>query len=189
MPEYTPLVASPSTRPAKSGATGRLTTPLILAVTVIFIAAVGWSTQKHESKSQAQIAGPTKALAAAIQAADPSAAPEGAEGYVKGVREQFGRVRVARFLDAYTARNGAGRTATTDTLSEILVRARRGAGVLELSFDGATINGVRELEPGEAHTDLSAADEAAVARGFARRGGRPANITVLDGTFTRAEIG
>jgi hypothetical protein len=167
----------------------RLTIPLILTVTAIFIAAVCWATTKHEAHSQARVAAPTKVLVDAIATNDPSAAPKGAERYVKGVREQFGRVRAARFLDAYTDRSGTGRTATTGTVSEILVRGRRGAGVLELSFYGARITGMSELRPGDVHGDLSAAERAAVERGFARRGGEPANITVLSGAFTRDELG
>ncbi|MDQ3742682.1 MAG: hypothetical protein M3389_17280 [Actinomycetota bacterium] len=44
---------------------------------------------------------------------------------------------------------------------------------------------IREVEPGDVHSDLSAAEESALERDFARRGGEVANITVLDGTFTR----
>ncbi len=167
----------------------RLTTALVLAGMASFILAISLWTVKHEADAQAEVAAPTKVLVAAIQANDPAAAPEDAEGYVKGVREQFGRVREARFLEAYTDRKGGGTSATTETVSEIIVHARRGSAVLELSFDGARINGMFEVEPDDVHARLGKADEAAVARGFARRGGKPANITVLDGTFTREEVG
>lgn len=163
----------------------RLFTALIVLGVLAFSGAVAWSTIGHEARSQQEITGPSKALVRALQANDPSAAPDGAAGYVKGVREHFGRIREARFLSAFTNRYGSGNTAGTDTESEIFVRGTRGAGVLQLDFDGATIDGLWEVEPGEAHSDLTEAEEQAVERGFERRGGETANITVLDGTFTR----
>ena len=167
----------------------RLKMILIFVGTGIFIAVVGLSVTKYEAKSQAQVAGPSKVLVAALDANKPSAAPEGAEGYVKGVREAYGRVRSARFLGAYTARHGSGSSATTDTEAEILVRTKRGgAVVLQLDFEEATINGMQEVEPDEVQGDLTKAQKAAVKRDFARRG-EPANITVLSGTFTRDEVG
>jgi hypothetical protein len=163
----------------------RFKTVAIIAVTLIFSAAVSFSVLKHEATSQAEITGPSQMLVRAIEANEPSAAPEGGADYVRGVREYFGRIREARFLDAYTARYGSGRSATTDVESEILVRGKRGAGVLQLSFDGDEIDGMREVEPGDVHSDLTDEEEAAVERGFARRGGETANITVLNGAFTR----
>lgn len=163
----------------------RLKTLLIVVVTLVFSGGVAYSTLSHEAKTQGEITAPSKELAAALQANDPSAAPEGGADYVRGVREVFGRIREARFLDAYTARYGKGSTATTDVVSEIYVRGKRGAGVIELDFEGPVVDGIREVEPGDVHSDLSAAEEIAVERGFERRGGDVANITVLGGTFTR----
>lgn len=163
----------------------RVTTALIIVVTLAFGAAVSFWVLHDEAQSKEEITGPSKVLVAAIDANDPKAAPPGARGYVKGVREHFGRIRSARFLEAYTERIGSGNTATTDVVSEIIVFGRRGAGVLKLEFDGAQLNGLWEVEPGDVHSDLSATDEAAVKAGFAKRGGKTANITVLDGTFLR----
>ncbi len=189
MTELTASAAASSSRSARGGVNkDRLTTALIIGITLAFIGGVSLFTIRHEQRSQQEIAGPSKELAAAMQANDPSAAPPGGRGYVKGVREHFGRIREARFLDAYTARYGSGRSAQTDTVSEIYVRGKRGAGVLELDFDGPRIQSMREVEPGDVHSDLRQAEEDAVERGFARRGGETANITVLDGTFTRDEI-
>ena len=161
---------------------------LILAVTVLFGAGVSYYVLKTESENQAEIEAPTRQLARALEAGKPSAAPAGARGYVRGVREYYGRIREARFLDAYTARYGSGRNATTDTVSEMFVHGRRGAGVLELDFEEDEIDGMRELDPDDVHSDLSAADQIAVERGFERRGGKTANIIILKGAVTRDEL-
>lgn len=166
----------------------RLKTPLILAVTIIFTLGVGYTVLKEEAQSHAEIAAPSKVLVAALEANDPSAAPPGGRPYVRGVREYFGRIREARFLGAYTARSGSGRSATTDVESEIYVRGRRGAGVLQLGFEGAKLDAMREVEPGDVHEDLTEAEEEAVERGFARRGGETANITVLNGAVKLDEL-
>ena len=136
--------------------------------------------------------GPSKQLARAIVANDPSAAPDDTEDYVKGVRGYFGRVRSARFLGTHTVRVGSGNQATTHLVSETLLRTRRGAAVLELEFrrEGGpfskehTISGIEEVEPDKVRSDLGSKSEAALERGFRRRGRRVAGSLDLDGSFT-----
>ena len=136
-------------------------------------------TTDHETEGETE--GPTKALARAIETNRPKAAPPGAEGYVRGVREHFGPVREARFLDAFGENYGSGRNRTSDVVSELFVRGKRGAGVLKLDFDQDRITGMTEVEPEDVHTDLSDEEQDAVERGFKRRGGETASRSALDG--------
>ena len=155
----------------------RLKTALILAVVVIGTGAIAYSHFSAEAKEKAEVTPPSKQLVAALLADDPSAVPAGAEEYVKEVREHFGRVRRARFLEAYTKRSGSGHTATTEVVAEIIVHGKRGAGVLELEFDGPeAVDWVTELDPSTVHSDLTDKEKAAVERGFARRGGVSASM-------------
>ena len=137
------------------------------------------------------VAPASKQLARAIAANDPAAAPGDIGDYVTGVRRYFGRVKSVRHLGTHTERHGSGNQATTNPVSEILVRGRRGAGGLELEFgrtgpfEDYTINDVAELEPDDVRSDLDDRSERAVTRGFRRRGGEVARGRVLDGTFTR----
>lgn len=136
-------------------------------------------TVDHETEGETE--GPTKALAAAIEANRPRAAPPGAAGYVRGVRAHFGPVSESRFLDAFGENYGSGRNRTSDVVSELFVRGKRGAGVLKLDFDQDRITGMSEVEPGDVHTDLSDEEQEAVERGFKRRGGETASLGILSG--------
>jgi hypothetical protein len=160
-----------------------LVTALMIGALALFTAAIGWSTSRSEEKSLDEITPATTLMVVAIESNKPSAAPEGAADYVRGVREYFGRISGVRSLGSYTKRGGTGSTATTDAVSEILVRGTRGAGVVELLFEGSKITGMSEVKPDDVHGDLSAVEKRAVERGFARRGGKPANITILSGAF------
>jgi hypothetical protein len=166
----------------------KIKTVVLLIVLAITIPTFGFKFITSFAEAEKKVEEPTRAFARAVEANKPRLAPEGGADYVRGVREYFGRIREARFLDAYTQRHGSGRAATTEVVSEMFVRGKRGAGVLEVNFDGTEIDGLWEIEPDDVHSDLDDATEAAVERGFAKRGGETANIVILNGAVTRAEV-
>jgi hypothetical protein len=154
---------------------------VLLAVGILaFGAVIAFKIAGEESREKAAIDEPSKVLVRALEANDPSAAPAGAEGYVKGVRAVFGRVRSARYLGMHTEHYGSGNNRSTDDLGEIVVRTKRGAAVLEVDFEGSAPDGITELEPGEVEGNLTRAEKAAVRRGFARRGSETAGAGALD---------
>ena len=157
----------------------RLKNALLAVGIVCFVAIVLLKVAGEEARAKAEIDGPSKVLVAALEANDPSAAPPGSEGYVRGVRQTYGRVRSARYLGSYTQHYGSGHNRATDVVSEIVVRTKRGAAVLELDFEAGP-ESISEVEPADVHGDLTKAEKAAVKRGFARRGGETASGIELD---------
>ena len=165
-------------------------TLLALSFALLMTVGIGgfvlWTINKGEEQTKET----STELIRAIETNDPSAAPGDTGDYVKGVRGYFGRIETLRYLDGHTVRVGEGKQATTYPVTELLLHARRGAAVLELEFrrGGITedyeISDIEELEPDDVRSDLAAEDEAAVERGFRRRGRRVARPLVLDGSFT-----
>ena len=157
-----------------------------LVMTVGIGGFVLWTINKGEEQTKET----SMELIRAIETNDASAAPGDTGGYVKGVRGYFGRIESLRYLDGHTVRVGEGKQATTYPVTELLLRSRRGAAVLELEFrrgglrEDYEIGGIEELEPDDVRSDLDAKDEGAVKRGFRRRGRRVARPLVLDGSFT-----
>lgn len=94
-----------------------------------------------------------EAFAAALVGDGP--APDGAAGYVDGVRRRFGAVRSARVVEIRTARMGSGKRARTLVVAGVRLQTAKGTAVIELEFDdqplvggSEKITGVRQpLEP------------------------------------------
>lgn len=154
-----------------------LSTVGALAFTGVLFVMIG-PDQKPAGKAAQQ-------LAAAMAANDPSAAPRGTAEFVKGVRTAYGPVREARALEAYRKRIESGSEGhyITFWVTEIFVRAKRGAAVLEFENEDGTLTDIREVEPGEIHASLDEQTHDAVITGFAERGAKPADWMTLNGTF------
>jgi hypothetical protein len=173
---------------------GRRRVYLIIAASVVFAIAVtiGVLTLLAKQEKTARHAG-TK-FASALVHNDPSLAPDGGAGYVKGVHSEFGPVTSARVIDAHnhTVPNSGQNDSRTYFQTDMLITTRRGPAVIELSFDNNAfvserISSVTELKPGKAK-HISSQERAALAAAYAKRGGYPANDLSLSGTMNTPAI-
>ena len=173
---------------------GRRRVIMIIAASVAFAIAVAigvfWLLGKQEKT--ARHAGAK--FASALVHNDPSLAPQGGDGYVRGVRSQFGPVSSARVIDAHNhhVRNTGQNDSRTYFQTDLLLATKRGPAVIELSFDNHAFNsdrisGVRELKPSRAR-HISKAERAALEAAFAKRGGYPANDLALSGTMNTPAV-
>jgi hypothetical protein len=139
-------------------------------------------------------------LAAALVDPRPSAAPDGASDYVRGMRKYFGPIRAAKTVDVRQVDNYGQSSNTADDrswwTSTIFMRTERGAALVLLTFadsfdpKDAKVEDIRELSPRKVAEGALTADESAdVKRAFASRGGKTAKSLVLDGTFTPRRAG
>jgi hypothetical protein len=170
---------------------------------VLWMLGNGEKTARHASSR----------FAAALVAADPQRAPEGAREYVSGVPAHFGKVSAAEVIDARNekrtrTRNTGGvvssvkhrkyrarrtsRNTTTFSVADVLVRTARGPAVLELEFTPSLTNGsetvsdVRELAPQEIRDGVLDDDvRAEHAAAFKARGGVAATHFELIGASAR----
>lgn len=108
-------------------------------------------------------------------------APKGTDGYVRGVRSQFGEITSARVIDTRNHRVGRGNNARTYHLSDVLLQTAKGPAVIELAFDGVgpvskDITRVYEIAPHDVpDSALSDTEFVALAKAYGRRGGSPAS--------------
>jgi len=177
-----------------SDSAGKRKVILIVAASVAFSIAIAitvfWVLAKQEKT--ARHAGAK--FASALVHDDPSLAPQGGDGYVRGVRSRFGAVSSARVIDAHNhhVRNTGQNDSRTYFQTDLLLATKRGPAVIELSFDNHAFNserisGVRELKPSKAK-NISAAERAALEAAYAKRGGYPANDLALSGTMNTPAV-
>lgn len=171
----------------------RRTLPLVLALAVVVAvgaALVHWQfgTQEKTARDAAT------RFAAALVANNPGTAPPGGGDYVTGVRAYFGPVRGARVIgtDRKTARSNSG--TRNFPVVQLLLRAERGAAVIELEFDNGAflgseeISAVYELEPNGA-PGLAADERNQLGAAYAARGGKAADQYALSGAGAPAQPG
>ena len=173
---------------------GRRKVILIIAASVLFAIAVtiGVLTLLGKQEKTARHAG--QRFASALVHNDPSLAPDGGAGYVKGVRTAFGPITSARVIDAHNhhVRNTGQNDSRTYFQTDLLIDTRRGPAVIELSFDNHAlvserISGIKELKPSKAR-HISSQERAALEAAFAKRGGYARNDLALSGTMNTPAI-
>jgi hypothetical protein len=159
---------------------GRLILVLAVVSAAVIVGGVFWGIGKNE---QAAGRAATR-FAAALVKNDPSAAPKGSPGYIKGMRAYFGAVTGARVIGTHNERADADTsTSRTYPVADLLLRSARGPAVIELAFDNGGIGsekvtGIYELDPDDA-PKLPARDRERLASAFAERGGIPADGETL----------
>lgn len=172
---------------------------VVTVVTAIFCAAVAAAVLAFTGAANEAAGHQAGRLAAAIAHDAPGVAPAGGAGYVRGARRVYGPVTGVRVL--------AVRHLTIDEhtddhshhdqeVAELLVRARRGAAVLELSFGTGQLNpadqpiaGLRELAPDQIPSGvLDAATRRQVEAGDRARGGAASDATLGTGLAAVAHV-
>ena len=173
---------------------GRRKIYLIIAASTVFAIAVAIGVFALLAKQEKTARQASTKFASALVHNDPSLAPKGGAGYVKGVRSRFGAVISARVIDSHNhhVRNSGQNDSRTYFQTEMLLATKRGPAVIELSFDNhalfsEAISGVKELKPSKAK-HISKQERAALVAAYAKRGGYPANDLALSGTMNTPAI-
>jgi hypothetical protein len=155
---------------------------IVVVVTVVFCAAVSAAVLAFTGAANKAAGRQADRVVAAIAQGRPALAPAGAADYVRGVRRIYGPVSGVRLvkvrhlsIDEHTDDNSHH----DQEVAEILVRGRRGAALLELSFGtgqlspgNQPVQGLRELGPGQIPSGLiDAATKRQIEAGVRARGG------------------
>src|SRR4051794_34638165 len=166
---------------------------VILGATAAFMVALGGFLFWFLGGEDDAVKKSATQFAAAVQANDPAAAPEGGREYVEGIRLYFGPVRSAQVVHRYKKSHGSGSDSTSFWVAQLLLHTERGPAVVEIQYDNNSldpgnqdIQQVYELAPSRIPGDaLGSHDRAEVERAFASRGGRAADSIKLSGAFAR----
>jgi hypothetical protein len=176
----------------ESSGVGRRGLILILGGTAVFcvlVAVAVFALLGHQEKTARH---GTERFASALVSGNPAAAPEGADGYVRGIRAHFGPVLATRVIGAHNHSVNTGDSADTRSyfVTELLLQTRRGPAVVEVDFDNHSlssdaVSSVRELSPNDA-PGLAPSARRALDAAFAARGGHAASAAALSGASTPA---
>jgi hypothetical protein len=116
---------------------------LILIPTAVFMVALGGFLFWFLGGEEDAVKTSANQFAAAIVANNPSAAPEGGEAYVRGVRARFGPVQSAQLVSEYKKGDNGGSSTADDTsywLAQIALRTERGPAVVEVRYDNNSLD-------------------------------------------------